>query len=383
MKKLGALLMSFTVIGVLGGTLNVRAFAADFVRGIAVSSYQEDIDWPAVRNSGIEFAIIRSGTTNFNSNDLWEDSYFESNYDGASGNGIQIGTYYFTSAYTLDGFRQNAYDCLSYLNGRHLDYPIFIDVEQESRSTKQVALGKQTLTDYLLDALGILRAAGYQAGIYSSKSFLNDYLFTDQIEANGYTIWMAQYPSGSYAVDPANYDKSSQCSLWQYSDKGDIDGVNGGCDVDVAYNTPPVLTDEPYAPYPRPTGNVKKGMKGSYVGWVQYTLHEWLGYDIGSYGIDSDFGSATDAAVRAFQGDHGLDVDGIVGNDTRNTIIAEIDKLLYPSKPELTVSAGSQYTPVTLTWNNCENTNRYGVRVFKSDGTQVQYIEPYYDTYPN
>jgi len=41
-----------------------------------------------------------------------------------------------------------------------------------------------------------------------------------------------------------------------------------------------------------------------------------MGYDLGSYGVDGDFGSATEAAVKSFQSDHGLTVDGIVGKNT-------------------------------------------------------------------
>lgn len=95
-----------------------------------------------------------------------------------------------------------------------------------------------------------------------------------------------------------------------------------------AYNgihADPQSNDDPYAPYPRPTGLVVSGMKGSSVGWVQYTLHEWLGYDIGSAGVDCDFGEDTKAAVMNFQRDHGLEDDGIVGDLTRAAIIAEID----------------------------------------------------------
>lgn len=46
-----------------------------------------------------------------------------------------------------------------------------------------------------------------------------------------------------------------------------------------------------------------------------------LGYDLGWYGADGDFGSKTDTAVKAFQKKHNLDVDGIVGNDTWNKLL--------------------------------------------------------------
>ena len=45
-----------------------------------------------------------------------------------------------------------------------------------------------------------------------------------------------------------------------------------------------------------------------------------LGYDLGSWGVDGDFGKDTEAAVRKFQRDHGLTVDGIVGSQTQDAL---------------------------------------------------------------
>lgn len=82
-----------------------------------------------------------------------------------------------------------------------------------------------------------------------------------------------------------------------------------------------LAAEKPKNPYPTPTVNVKKGSKGNNVRWVQWELKR-LGYDLGKYGIDGDFGSATDKAVRAFQKKHKLTVDGIVGKNTRAALKA-------------------------------------------------------------
>ena len=50
--------------------------------------------------------------------------------------------------------------------------------------------------------------------------------------------------------------------------------------------------------------------------WVQWEL-ERRGYDLGSGGVDGIFGDKTDAGVRAVQTAAGIQVDGIVGPDTR------------------------------------------------------------------
>lgn len=88
-----------------------------------------------------------------------------------------------------------------------------------------------------------------------------------------------------------------------------------------------LAAEKPKNPYPTPTVNVKKGSKGNNVKWVQWELKR-LGYDLGKYGIDGDFGNATDKAVRAFQKKHkapngvALTVDGIVGKNTRAALKA-------------------------------------------------------------
>ena len=63
------------------------------------------------------------------------------------------------------------------------------------------------------------------------------------------------------------------------------------------------------------TPTLRKGSKGAYVTLLQKQLLD-RGYGLGSWGADGDFGSATEKAVRAFQGDQGLAVDGIVGPKT-------------------------------------------------------------------
>lgn len=88
------------------------------------------------------------------------------------------------------------------------------------------------------------------------------------------------------------------------------------CDYDSAENEP----EQPKAeecPYKEPTQLIRKGSKGDGVAWVQWHLLKWNSNCLPKYGIDSDFGSETLAAVKAFQKEKALEVDGIVGKYTR------------------------------------------------------------------
>lgn len=69
-------------------------------------------------------------------------------------------------------------------------------------------------------------------------------------------------------------------------------------------------------PYKEPNYYISRGSSGNGVKWVQWHLKR-LGYDIGKSGTDGICGRMTDAAIRKFQRDKKLEVDGIVGPKTR------------------------------------------------------------------
>ncbi|MDE6797349.1 MAG: hypothetical protein K2J36_04985 [Ruminococcus sp.] len=245
---LTSFVMTFTIFA-YSPAETVKAY--DYLSyGIDVSKYQGTIDWNAVAESNkVDFAIIRAGTTAINGENYSQDVYFESNYTNAKNAGIRLGAYYYCGAFSEDGFRQNAYDFLNSLEGKTFDFPVYIDIEQAS---KQQAVGKTTLTTYILSALDIIKEAGYTTGVYANKDWFTNYIDISRIRNEGYEIWWAQYPSGSHAVDPTGYDKSEDCGIWQYSSLGAVNGINGNVDVDVSYiNYSDKNTTEP-DPEPKP-----------------------------------------------------------------------------------------------------------------------------------
>jgi len=82
----------------------------------------------------------------------------------------------------------------------------------------------------------------------------------------------------------------------------------------------PTPVPDPELGSDRPT--LRRGSKGEDVKDLQLRLH-WKGYDLGSYGVDGDYGRATEAAVKAFQTDAGLKADGICGPDTWRALLGE------------------------------------------------------------
>lgn len=126
------------------------------------------------------------------------------------------------------------------------------------------------------------------------------------------------YSLGSYGID-GKFGSTCEAAVKQLQrDYGlSVDGIVGA-------NTRKALKGElkkASNPYRKPTQNIYLGDWGDGIKWVQWHLQR-KGYNIGASGIDGQYGSGTQEAVKQFQRDHGLTADGIVGEKTRAALEA-------------------------------------------------------------
>lgn len=131
---------------------------------------------------------------------------------------------------------------------------------------------------------------------------------------------------GNGKVIEASGTQAGVCTSNITAGKWTYFGLLKNVDYSESENTEPADPAEPAARKNYPT--VRKGSKGEYVRELQ-TLLAAKGYDLGKYGIDGDYGSATLAAVKAFQADHGLTADGIAGPLTWAALTEDKTPVLY------------------------------------------------------
>ena len=255
------------------------------------------------RADGIEFVILRLG---FNA-ELNLDSTFNPNYNAALAAGLKVGAYYYSTAKTTVQAKNEAEFCIRHLKGKKLDYPVFIDIEDNDTSGK---CSKTALANIARTFCKTIEAAGYKSGVYASWSWL-----TSKIgDIEGLNIWIAQYN------DKCTYTKPYH--IWQYSSDGKVDGFSGRVDVNYQYKNftaktvPQTVTSTSKKAYggtfPKlpQRGYFKSGDTGTQVKRLQLFLN-WAG---GS-GLDVDgiIGSNTISAVKSYQKNFSLVVDGLFG----------------------------------------------------------------------
>ncbi|MCI6388302.1 MAG: glycoside hydrolase family 25 protein [Ruminococcus sp.] len=187
-------------------------------KGIDVSKHQGKIDWHRVKNSGVDFAILRAGYGKY---DNQKDERFEENYSNAKNAGIKLGAYHYSYAKSVDDAKKEAEIFLKWISGKQFEYPVAFDVEEKSQSDK----GKQFVSDVIRAFCETVEKAGYYVCVYSNKYWLDNYVDDDC--KRKYDTWLAQWS------DKATY--GGNYGIWQYSSQGEIDGISGRVDLDESY----------------------------------------------------------------------------------------------------------------------------------------------------
>lgn len=193
-------------------------------KGIDVSKHQGVIDWQKIKNSGVDFAILRAGYGKYDSQ---KDERFEENYSNAKSVGVKLGAYHYSYAKSVDDAKKEAEIFLKWISGKQFEYPVAFDVEEKSQADK----GKQFVSDIIRDFCETVEKAGYYVCVYANKYWLDNYVDDDC--KRKYDTWLAQW------ADKATY--SGNYGIWQYSSQGNIDGISGRVDLDESYKDYPSI----------------------------------------------------------------------------------------------------------------------------------------------
>ena len=194
--------------------------------GIDVSKWNQEINWEAVKDAGVEFAIIRCGYRGATTGALVIDPRYEENIEGAISAGIPVGVYFFTQALDEVEAVEEASMVIRLIENYDVDYPVFLDSESAGGRGRADGLDSDERTRAHRAFLQTIEAAGYETGVYASRNWLGDRL--DMSRLSDYRIWLAEY------ADAPTYD-AYYYHMWQYTSKGTVDGISTNVDLNLCY----------------------------------------------------------------------------------------------------------------------------------------------------
>lgn len=189
--------------------------------GIDISKWQGDVDFNALKEAGVEFVIIRVGTSSGINGENLVDSKFEQNINGANKAGIPVGIYFYSYANSEDRAISDALWVVEQIKDYKVDLPIAFDWENWSfyNEFNLSFFGLSNMADSFVKTL---RDAGYEGMLYSSKNYLEDIWFKGD-----YPVWLAHYTTKT------NYEGDYE--FWQLCNNGRVAGINGDVDINIRY----------------------------------------------------------------------------------------------------------------------------------------------------
>lgn len=197
--------------------------------GIDVAAHQETIDWAKVKEAGVEFAYIRLGYRSAINGQLMQDIEFYNNYKGALENDIKIGIYWYSQPINEKEAKMEAEYVLSILEDKHIDLPIAYDFEEtefsDGRLSRMHDMSKEDRTKMAKTFCEEINKNGYETIIYTNLYWANN--FYNWKELSNYPVWFAQY------ADYPEFDLPYV--MWQYTDKGKVDGIEHFVDLDILF----------------------------------------------------------------------------------------------------------------------------------------------------
>ena len=199
---------------------------AGTVPGIDVSYYQGNIDWKKVKESGIEFAIIRIGYRGYGQEGkMAEDKMAYQNLRGALDAGLQVGVYFFSQATNTEEALEEAEFVLQRIKGYNITLPVVYDWEYVSAEARTANVDPRTLTDCYLAFCGKIEEAGYTPMAYFNTYQSRKMMYLTELES--YPFWLALYS------DRMTYPY--RIEMWQYTDSGRVPGIEGNVDINLMF----------------------------------------------------------------------------------------------------------------------------------------------------
>ena len=207
--------------------------------GVDVSTWQGGTDFQAVKESGIEFAILRSS---FGSPDPSQvDNQFENHYRNAKAAGLPVGAYHYGYAVSEAEAVREAQFFLDTIKGKQFEYPVYYDVEDSGTMGK---LSRQKLTNVIKAFCETVEQAGYYAGVYASLNWLENKFYPEQLP---YAVWVAQY------FTQCQYE--GDYGMWQYTSSGKVPGIPGNADMNECYiDYPSAIKENGLNGFPKSSG---------------------------------------------------------------------------------------------------------------------------------
>lgn len=196
--------------------------------GIDVSYFQDKIDWTKVKNAGVNFVMLRMGFRGYSEEGkLVVDEKFHQYIKEAQAAGLDTGVYFFSQAVNEEEAIEEAEFVYQECKAYELTCPVAFDTEKIKGDTARTDnLKPEELTDITIAFCEKIKEYGYEPMIYANAKWLTTKLQLERL--TDYPVWYADYQENP--LYPYSFE------MWQYTESGQIDGIEGNVDFNIWFS---------------------------------------------------------------------------------------------------------------------------------------------------
>lgn len=306
------------------------------MKGIDVSAHQGNINWDAVKASGIDFAIIR---ISYGQSSV--DSKAIRNIEECIRVGIPFGVYVYSYALNINNAINEANLVIKTLAPykNNVRFPVIIDMEDADHYKQKYGMPSNDILVSICEKECLMfEEAGYYAAIYANKSWFDTKLNNSRL--NRFDKWMAWWNSSA----SSKFDHNVY-GIWQYTSSGKVNGISGNVDMNESFKDyPSIIGGENSKPVEssKPTINEPTGS----------TLDLAVGIMDGKYGDGDDRKNNLGSRYNEVQ----EFINHIYSADA-NTLANEVINGKYGNGETRKIVLGSRYNEVQDIVNKTSSSN--------------------------
>lgn len=196
--------------------------------GVDISKDQSYIDFNKLKKAGCDFVMIRVGARGYQSGQITIDDYFSDNLKRANDADLEVGVYFMSQAVTEDEAIEEANKVKELVGDYKLSYPVCVMMETGGSDARRTdGLSKNDRTTILRAFLKTTKDNGFKPLLYGNKDFFINSIELSKVIGD-FDMWLTDV-SEEFPDYPYKY------SIWQYENKGTIDGISGNVSFNISF----------------------------------------------------------------------------------------------------------------------------------------------------
>lgn len=191
--------------------------------GTDLSKNSGEVDFQALKDSGVDFVMLRLGGRGYETGLVSLDESFVNNITKAQSAGLEVGVTFFSQAVTPGEAQEEAEFVINNLIPYKITFPVAFDMEYIVNDESRIdILTKEDKTEIAETFLSRIESEGYRCVLYGGKNWLLGEIESEDLLAY-YDVWLNE--PGSVPEFPYQF------KMWKYDASRKIEGVEN----DAAY----------------------------------------------------------------------------------------------------------------------------------------------------